>query len=116
LLDPQQHALGVDVADLEGDDFRDAQPGAIGGGEGRLVLRPRRRLEQQRDLLDAEHVGQAAGLAHNRQPVHQIRPVQRHGVQEAQGRDRRVHARRLHAALPLVQLETAHILFCCRIG
>jgi hypothetical protein len=98
------------------DDFRNAQPGAIGGGEGRLVLRPRRRLEQQRDLLDTEHVGQAAGLAHNRRPMHQIRPVQRHGEQEAQGRDRRVHARRLHAALPLVQLETAHILFCCRIG
>src|SRR3954469_26071563 len=36
--------------------------------------------------------------------------VQRHGEQEAQGRDRRVDARRLHAALPLVQLEAAHIV------
>ena len=79
-------------------------------------FRPRRRLEQQRDLLDAEHVGQAARLAHHRQPVHQIRPVQRHGEQETQGRDRRVHARRLHAALPLVQLKTAHVLFCRRVG
>jgi hypothetical protein len=28
LLDPQQHALGVDIADLERDDLGDAQPGA----------------------------------------------------------------------------------------
>ena len=32
-LDAQQHALGIDIADLERDDFRDAQPGAVGGGE-----------------------------------------------------------------------------------
>src|SRR5207248_10368640 len=30
LLDPQQHALGVDIAGLERDDLRDAQPGAPG--------------------------------------------------------------------------------------
>jgi hypothetical protein len=28
LLDPQQHALGIDIADLERDDLGDAQPGA----------------------------------------------------------------------------------------
>ena len=67
LLDPQQHALGVDVADLERDDFGDAQPGAVGGGERRLVLRPRRRLQQQRDLLDAQHRRQPARLAHRRE-------------------------------------------------
>jgi hypothetical protein len=38
-LDAQQHALGIDIADLKRDDFRDAQPGAVGGGERRLVLR-----------------------------------------------------------------------------
>src|SRR5215475_5180881 len=32
LLDPQQHALGVDVAGLERDDLGDAQSGAVGGG------------------------------------------------------------------------------------
>jgi len=55
LFDPQQHALGVDIADLEGDHLGDAQPGAVGGGECRLVLRSRRRLKQQCDLLDAQH-------------------------------------------------------------
>jgi hypothetical protein len=55
LLDPQQHALGVDIAGLEDDDLGDAQSGAVGGGECRLVLRSRRRLKQQRDLLDAQY-------------------------------------------------------------
>jgi hypothetical protein len=55
LLDPQQHALGIDIADLERDDLGDAQSSAVCGGERRLVLRPRRRLEQQRDLFDAQH-------------------------------------------------------------
>src|SRR5271169_5070886 len=36
LLDPQQHALGVDIADLERDDLGDAQPGAPGLRRGRL--------------------------------------------------------------------------------
>ena len=110
LLNPQQHAFGVDVADLEGDDFGDAQTGAVGGGERRRVLRSRRRLQQQRDLLDAQHCWQATRLAHYRKPTSQIRSVERHGEQEAQGRNCCVDARRLHAALPLVQLETAYIV------
>ena len=32
-LDPQQHALGIDIADFERDDFGNAQPGAVCGGE-----------------------------------------------------------------------------------
>src|SRR4029077_3911123 len=38
-LDAQQHALGIDIADLERDNLRGAQTGAVGGGERRLVLR-----------------------------------------------------------------------------
>src|SRR5439155_4025147 len=38
-LDAQQHALGIDVPDLERDDFRGAYPGAVRGGECPLVLR-----------------------------------------------------------------------------
>src|SRR6202521_5050488 len=33
MLDPQQHALGIDIADLERDDLGDAQSGAVCGGE-----------------------------------------------------------------------------------
>jgi hypothetical protein len=81
-LDPQQHALGIDIADLERDDFGDAQPGAVCGGERRLVLRSRRRLEQQRDLLDAQHGRQPARLAHNRKPPGEVRPIERHREEE----------------------------------
>src|SRR5580692_2520311 len=35
-LDAQQHAPGIDIADLERDNFRDAQPGAPGLRRGRL--------------------------------------------------------------------------------
>src|SRR5262249_12417666 len=46
-LDAQQHALGIDLADLERDNLRNAQSGAIGGGNaalyfGAVVARSRR--------------------------------------------------------------------------
>jgi hypothetical protein len=72
-----------DIADLERDDLGDAQPGAIGGGECRLVLRPRRRLEQQRDLLDAQDRRQPSRLADHRKPPGKLRAVERHREQEA---------------------------------
>jgi hypothetical protein len=55
-------------------------------------------------------------LAHNREPAGEVRPVERHAEKEAQGRDRAVDARRLHAALRLVQLEAAQILRRRAIG
>src|SRR5438132_8157884 len=78
-----------------------------GGGECRLVLRPRCRLEQQRDLLDAEHGRQPARFAHDREPPRKVRPVERHAEEETQGRDRAVDVWRPHAGLRLVVLETA---------
>jgi hypothetical protein len=41
--------------------------------------------------------------------------VERHRKEEAQGRDRAVDARRLHAALHLMQLEAAQVLRCRRV-
>ena len=38
LLHAQRHALAVNVADLQGDDFAGAQPGTVGQGQRRLVL------------------------------------------------------------------------------
>jgi len=126
-LDAQQHALGVDIADLEHDDFRDAQPGAprvrllagprtgSGGGERRLVLRRCCRAQQQRHFLDAEHRRYPPRIRHNGEPARQVRPVERHREKEAQGRDRAVDARRLHAALRLVQLEEAQFFRRCRV-
>jgi hypothetical protein len=39
-FDPQRHALGVDIADLERDHLGDAQPGAVRRAECRLYFGP----------------------------------------------------------------------------
>ena len=115
-LDAQQHALGIDVADFQRDDFRDAQPGAVGGGERRLVFRRRCRLQQQHHLLDAEHCRYPPRVRHNGEPARQIRPVERHRKEEAQSRDRAIDARRLQTAPRLVQLEEAQLFRRRRVG
>jgi hypothetical protein len=115
-LDAQQHALGIDIADLERDHFRDAQAGAVGGGERRLVLRRCCRAQQQRHLFDAEYRRYPPRIWHDCEPARQVRPVQRHHEEEAQGRDRAVDARRLHAGLRLVQLEETQVFRRRRVG
>src|SRR6266478_5464441 len=62
LLHADDHALAVDVLDLERDYFGGAQPRPIGHAQRRLVLEPRRRLQQARYLLRTEHHRQLAGL------------------------------------------------------
>ena len=78
--------LGIDIADLERDHFRDAQPSAprvrplagprtgSGGGERCLVLRCRCRAQQQCHLLDAEHRGYPPRVRHDGEPARQVRP------------------------------------------
>jgi hypothetical protein len=82
-LDAQQHARGIDIADLEGDNLRGAQPGAVGGRERRLVLRRGCRAQQQRHFLDAEHGRYSPRIRHDGEPARQIRPVERHREKEA---------------------------------
>src|SRR4051794_19845562 len=62
LLDPEQHAPGIDVADFERHDLRNAQAGAIAGTQGGFVLRSRRCLQKARNLLGAQHDGDLARL------------------------------------------------------
>src|SRR5438128_2247417 len=62
LLHADDHALAVDVFDLERDYFGGAQPRPIGHAQRCLVLEPRRRLQQARYLLRTEHHRQLAGL------------------------------------------------------
>jgi hypothetical protein len=60
--------------------------------------------------MDGERIG------HDGKPARQIRPVERHCEKEAQGRDRAVDARRLHADPRLVQLEQTQVLHRRRVG
>ena len=62
LFDADQHARAVDVVDLEVRDLGHAQARAIGDTERGLVLDARRRLEQPRRFLDAQHLGQLARI------------------------------------------------------
>jgi hypothetical protein len=63
------------------------------------------RAQEQRHFLYAEHRRNPPRIRHDGEPARQIWPVQRHREEEAQGRDRTVDARRLHADPRLVQLE-----------
>ena len=116
LLDADQHARRVDVGHLERHHLGDAQPGTIGRAEGGLVFGSRCRFEQPCDFLHAQHQRQLARLMDDREATGQIGPVERHGEEEAQRRNRAVDARRLHAGLRLVHLETANILSRRRVG
>ena len=69
LLDTDQHPGGVDVADLEVGDLRNAQAAAIGDAEDGFVLQLARAMQQQRHLLGAEHLGKTAFSANRRQLI-----------------------------------------------
>ena len=90
--------------------FGHTQARAVGGAEYGLVFDPRRRLEELADFLDAQHRRQLARIARQDQAPRQIRPVERHGEEEAQRRHGAVDGGRLHPALALVNLKPANIL------
>jgi hypothetical protein len=109
-LDPKQHALAVDVGDLERRDLGHAQARAIGHRERRLMLQAGGRGEQARHLLAAQHDGQGARVRHPDQPARQVRPVDRIGEEEPQRRHDAVHGRRRHAGILLFNLEPAQVI------
>ena len=106
----EQHALAVDIADLQRHDLGDAQSRAIGGAERGLVLRPWRRLQKARHLFRAQDHRDLARLGDERQRLDRIGPVERDGEEEAQRRDRAVDGRRAHAGPGQVQLVAAQVL------
>src|SRR5829696_6954470 len=116
LLDPEQHAPGIDVADLERYDLGHAQARAKGSAQGSLVLRPRRRLQDAHDLFEAQDDGDLARLGDERQRFGHGGPVHRDGEEEPQGRDRAVDGWRADAGLGPVQLVEAQLLGRGRIG
>jgi len=99
LLDPDHHALGVDVGYLQRCHLRHAQARAIGRSERRLVLRPRCCLQKAHHLLGAEDHGDLPRLGDKGQRPGDIGPVDRHVEEEAQRRHRGVDRRRPHAVL-----------------
>ena len=109
-LDPEQHALAVDVGDLERRDLRHAQAGAIGDRKGGLMLEAGGRVEQPRHLVAAQHHGQVAGMRRPDQLARQVGPIDGLREEEPQRRHDAVHGRRRHAGLALLDLEPAHVI------
>jgi hypothetical protein len=109
LLDTQQHACRVDIVDLQMRDLGHAQARAVGDTERGLVLDARCRFEQPRRFLEAQHLGQLAGMPDDYQRTRQIPPLQRNQEQEPQRRDRPVDGRRANAVLMLMQLEVSDV-------
>ena len=116
LLDPQQHALRVDVGHLQRGDLRHAQARTIGGAERGLVLDAGGGLQKTRHLLAAQHDRNLPRLRDKRQVLDGVGPIERHREKEAQRRDREVDARRAHPVLGQVQLEKPQIFGCRRVG
>ena len=111
-----QHALAVDVADLERRHFGDAQSGAIGDGEGGPVLEAGRCRDQARGLVGAEHDREFARIAQADQLAGEVRPVDGVVEEETQRGNGAVHGRSVHAALELLDLEPADVLCRRRAG
>ncbi len=63
-----------------------------------------------RDLCRAQNEGHFARLVDQGEAPGQIRPIEGDAEEEPQGRDRRIAARRGHAALGQMQLEAPEIL------
>src|SRR5271167_659353 len=77
LFDPDDHAVTVDVGELERYDLRGSQAGGISQAQERLVLDVYRRGEQPSDLFRAQNNGQAARLAGRDDLLGKIAALQR---------------------------------------
>src|SRR5450755_4498740 len=86
LLDPDHHALAVDVGYLERDHLSGAQTRAISHTQRRLVFEPRRCIQQPRHLLRTEHDRQLAGLRDEHRVLDDVGAPERHPEEEPQRR------------------------------
>ena len=95
LLDTDQHALGIDIADAQHHHLADAQARAVGDAQGRLILQAGAgcRFQKTAHLLGREHARQLARVVHAGKMQGELRTAERHGEQEAQGRRRLVDRR-----------------------
>src|SRR6266571_5272245 len=85
LFDPDDHAVTIDVGELERYDLRGSQAGGISQAQERLVLDVYCRGEQPTDLFPAQNNRQAARLAGRDQLLGKIVALQRDPEEEPQG-------------------------------
>jgi hypothetical protein len=110
LLDPEHHALAVDVRHLQVRDLGHPEARAVGDAERGLVLEARRGLEEARHLLLAQDDRRLARLGHDPQRTNEVWFFERHGEKEPQRRDGGVDRRGAGLLLRHVQLIAAKVL------
>ncbi len=76
LFDPDDHAVPVDIGELQRYDLRCSQASGVSQAQGRLLLEVRRRREKPTDLFGAENNGEAARLADRHDLVGKIAALQ----------------------------------------
>ena len=92
LLDPDGHTCRVDVAHLQMTQLPDPQPRPRGGHQHDTVLGIGGELDQARDLLARQDLGQLLGLARSRDLELRLGMLERDVVAELQRVDRDVAA------------------------
>ena len=85
LLDPDDHAVTIDIGKLERYDLRGSQTGGVSQAQERLVLDVCRRGEQPTHLFRTQNNGQAARLAGRDELLSKIVASQRDLEEEPQG-------------------------------
>src|SRR6266851_3850756 len=115
LLDADDHAGAVDVANLERDDLRGAQSRPIGNAQLCLVFEARRSIQEAGYLLRAQHDWQPPRLPDERQVGHELRLAQRHHEQEPQRGHGVVDGRHAGAGRHQMKLIAAQILKARRV-
>jgi hypothetical protein len=100
LLDPDRHAVGVDVRHLERDCLADAEAGGIDGGQQESLARMRRHRQQVPHLFPAQDLRQSLRLLREGHVKVGPRMAERHVIEEPEG-VRRLTAR-APGELPLV--------------
>src|SRR6516165_9604806 len=85
LTDSDDHALAVDVADLEGSGLGDPQVRGISGHEDGALLEIADGRKETSHFFRTEHDGKGAGLLDRRDGIRDMVAAQRDTIQESQG-------------------------------
>ena len=116
LLYAYDHALAVDVGNLQRDYLGGAQTCPIGYAQRRLVFEPGRCIEEPRNLLRTQHYGELPRFVNERRVLDDVVSLERHPEKEPQRRDGVIENRRSCAVRSQLQLKAPYILQACRIG
>src|SRR3990167_5852153 len=115
-LHSQEHALAVDIADLQHRHFGGPQASAIRNGQCGLVLQAVGRAKQKHNFVTAEDNGQGARILDRIELAGEIRAINGVREKEPQRRNDAVHGRDANARLALFNLELPELFYGRSIG